>query len=128
MCSSKVKKTIIEACRDTGYLERDAFERRPSPFRSRSKRKKKETNSNDHIKTYIKPSRHEFISSKQLNTPLLAPYEFVIAGTPVAMFVVGVAILVQPREKRLKSSLNRTRIEINYNDCVQRSTVQIKKK
>ena len=86
--------------------------------------KKKETNSNDHIKTYIKPSRHEFISSKQLNTPLLAPYEFVIAGTPVAMFVVGVAILVQPREKRLKSSLNRTRIIMN--DSFRQ--LQIKKK
>ena len=126
MCSSKVKKTIIEACRDTGYLERDAFERRPSPFRSRSKRKKKRK-IRTIIKTYTRPSRHEFISSKQLNTPLLAPYEFVIAGTPSAMFVVGVfvsAILVQPREKRLKSSLNRTRIIMN--DSFRQ--LQIKKK
>ena len=104
MCSSKVKKTI----RDTGYLERDAFERRAIPVSiplvvERKKKRQIRTT----IKTYMQPSRHEFISSKQLNTPLLAPYEFVIAGTPSAMFVVGVfvsAILVQPREKRLKSS------------------------
>ena len=43
---SKVKKTI-EACRDTGYLERDAFER-AIPVSIPLEEKKKEKNSNDH--------------------------------------------------------------------------------
>ena len=100
---SKVKKTI-KVYRDTGYLERDAFERATPVSITRREKKEKKLES---YKTYTKPSKHEFISSKQLNMPLLVAYEFVIAGT-LTVVIVGVvfvsAILVQPREKRFKSS------------------------
>jgi len=87
ICSSKVKKTI-EACRDTGYLERDAFERAipvSIPLEEKKKRKIRTI-----IKTYTRPSRHEFISSKQLNMPLLGAYEFVITGAPVVACVSAI--------------------------------------
>ena len=92
---SKVKKTI-KLYRDTGYLERYAFERATPSSITRREKKEKKLESKPTSK-----SMHEFISSKQLNMPLLGSYEFVITGTPTVVVVVVFvsAILAAAREE-----------------------------
>ena len=66
----------------------------PHPFRSLEEKKR------ENHKTYKQPMMHEFISSKQLNMPLLGAYEFVITGAPVVACVS--AILAAAREEVFK--------------------------
>ena len=66
----------------------------PHPFRSLEEKKR------ENHKTYKQPMMHEFISSKQLNMPLLGAYEFVITVAPVVACVS--AILAAAREEVFK--------------------------
>ena len=85
--------------KETGYLECDSFERatRSSITCLYKRKKRKKTR----IKTYKrKEKRHEFISSKQLNRPLLGAYEFVIIGALVLVCLS--VIFAAAREKVFK--------------------------
>ena len=66
----------------------------PHPFRSLEEKKR------ENHKTYKQPMMHEFISSKQLNMPLLGAYEFVIIGALVLVCLS--AIFAAAREKVFK--------------------------
>ena len=64
-------------------------------FRTRLIWKGREKIEKIRIKTYQKPRRHEFISSKQLNRPLSGAYEFVITGAPVVVCLSAILAAVR---------------------------------